>query len=255
MALVEQRDHRIDRRQPGTDQQDRLLGRQVGQGIRGPRIRSVQRRVVERSIVHPGRFRRQVPRREYREIGGDRPSTVQRQRQWPPRPVDIGHQAAHELEPIPSGTLDFVVQQRPDIVPERLPRHESADAGRRATGLPRTQPFQKVVRPVVERAHAPGRHIEDMVGVARRISQPPSELAIAFDQNEPRIRRAAPQQMEGEQRSAETGTDNGNRGHAGCDSSAISRPVPPDRSADRPLAARHAASHAFTCGWRASRDI
>ncbi len=62
-------------------------------------------------------------------------------------------------------------------------------------------------------AHLAGRHVEQMARVARRIGGPPAELTVPFDQMHAGRRRTSAQQMQRQQRAAETGADDRNVGH------------------------------------------
>ena len=55
------------------------------------------------------------------------------------------------------------------------------------------QPLQKIRGPVMERAHATRRHIQNVAGVAGGISKATTELTITLDQNELDGRRATTQ--------------------------------------------------------------
>ena len=73
------------------------------------------------------------------------------------------------------------------------------------------QPLQEVAGPVAEGAHAAGRHVQQVVGVAGGVGLAAAKGAVAFDESDADGRRTSAQKVQREQGAAETGTNYGDR--------------------------------------------
>ncbi len=109
--------------------------------------------------------------------------------------VQANHITLNQLQSIPSTALDLIVKQRPNVSPEQLSGCECPWTDRSPIVAIRlaAQPFQEIVRPVMERAHTTRRNIQDVAGVAGGIGEATTELTITLDQNELDRRRATTQ--------------------------------------------------------------
>ena len=119
--------------------------------------------------------------------------------------------AAEQLQPVSAvGAAQLGFQQVANVVPEGLPGDEAA---RRPIGQfwVILYPVQEIGWPVMERAHAAGRHVQEMVRIARGIGVPTPEALAAFGQQHCRPAGRAPQDVQCQQGAAETCADDGER--------------------------------------------
>ena len=216
MTLVEQRDRRIDHSETGADHQHRALRVELGEGVGRPRVGAIEIGVVEAGVGQRRRFRRKVADREHGDIGTQRAATVEMEDDLVAVMFDPLGVAAQQLEiDRLRRSLDLLVQQMADVIAENLPGHETAlgyRTGDRQVGL-RFEPFDEIVRPVMEGAHLAGRDIEQVAGIAGGVGGAAPELNAAFDQCELRSGRTSPQQVKREQRAAEPRADDRNPCH------------------------------------------
>ncbi len=206
MALADQTEQHIDRGQARADQQHRAVRRDRGDFGRIPGIAGIAGGTGDAADVE-GRLGWEIADRQNGAIDLERSAAGQSYA----HPSGMHRQSrrlvgAEEKIAIALGVAQLLFEQALDIFAVDPPWDEGS--GRRL-GLARApaQPFQEVVGLAFEGAHPFGRDIEQMLGISGGIGLAQAEAGSALDQMDPAVSAKTLEQMNRQQRTAETAAD------------------------------------------------
>jgi hypothetical protein len=207
MALVEQRDGRVDHGEAGADEQHRRIRIEIRQSTRTPGI----------TVVACGHIVvREVADRQHRRLDIIAAAAAHLHHEPAGARLDGDGLVRHQEQVLaPAALPDFVAEKLLDVGAVEPPRNEGirpdrCAAGARARFRGLAEPVDEVVGIVGKGAHAPGPDVQQVVGIARGISETTAELRALLDEIDARIGQEALQQLHGEERAAEAGADDRN---------------------------------------------
>lgn len=218
MPARNQLQREIDRRQAGADEQDLGVGRNVGERPGRPRQVGVAPPAVEFDEIDPRDrvLAGQVADRQHDAIGRERAAVEQAHDGPAAGVVQVdgfpGDFLAHHA--VRRGAARGLVGVA-HVVAEEMARHEVARAGVRGNSRTRREPAQEAARVVGKRAHAAGRNVEPVRGIAGAVRHAAAEFAPPLDERDAEGRRRAPQQVGRDETSRGAAAENEHRGRGG----------------------------------------
>ena len=209
MSALGEAQRNVDRRQSAADQQQRLRGIHIGEGIQRPGIRNEESAIVQPSIGAARGARWQVAHgedddicRNLTAIGQQHPAIVRKQ---------THHLATHTAQAHQRLAVECLIDAFLYIIAEQPSRHigsskiESAFhqcVGDRAAAA--LKPFGKAR--FETNLHPADRHIEQVIGPACAVGHPAAEVFFRLRNDDAPV-RAAPVQLESEDGAAESTAD------------------------------------------------
>ena len=236
----------VHHRQAGAEHQHRLARTDDVERPADPGIADVAVRLVELGPDGRGVRGRVVAERQNDGVGGDARPGENDDRGLSVRPrLDV---ARHGDQPLETGRAGRAVlgleKQRFEVLAVDPPRDVRVGPDR---VVARARPAHEVIGVVGQRAHPPGRHVQD-VGLDRRpVGHAAAHGAEPIDEHHPR-RLPAAQKLRGHRRPAESAADDGEsrdvaahaRGEDIREGPAFSRSVPDGAERREPTRARRA---------------
>ncbi|MFO1113414.1 MAG: hypothetical protein U1E35_05980 [Rhodospirillales bacterium] len=202
MLPIQQRQHHVDHGQTGADQQHRSILGDTGYRFRIPGVAEVGalaaiRREIAGGEHHCVKAIAATPGNHQRDAVG---SLVQRD-------CLIGNEI--KVCPLSAGP-QLIAQQAADVGAVEAARNERIlirIASCSALGLVTAQPFDEMVRLILERAHIAGSDVQQMVLVDRRVGEASTETRPFLNEIDAVSGPAAVQQVNGKQGPTEAGAD------------------------------------------------
>ena len=211
MAAFVQRGQPVERGQAGADQQHGIVVAHRDQAVRGPGMALVQRARIERGIVDRRIGRAGIAHRQHRALGEDRAALGEPQADFAVTGGDAEHFVVDQFQPhvVARGGGRFGEHRAQiDAVQPARQERRRVDQGFVTTML--GQPLQEVRGLIRECAHAFGTHVQQMAVRLFAIGHAQAGSVGAFDQDHPQRAGRFPEQVDGDHRAAESGSDDGN---------------------------------------------
>ncbi len=203
-ALGPRVDDQVDGRKARPDQHDRVVRRQAVQHPVPPRVLSIRASRLQRLGDLEGGSGPGVSEREHGPIGPDAIPVAADEGDAPALLADVDDLAPDELDR-PRAPAGGVLQQRFEVLSIEPPGGERP--GMRV-GVPDLEPLQEMRGLVGQRAHHPGRDVQQVMGRRGAVRHPPRKPLAPLDEEDPdrgRSRQAG--QVDGHQGTAEAGPD------------------------------------------------